>query len=403
MSLTFPQITSERARPRPFPGPAPASARLSPRLGVAEATFLVLLAFLIPVSRVFESSGGKVNLGPADALVPVLLLIYARTWLRSGWLGWWLLALWVTTLISWSLSVSALAPLILIREMLKVLTCFSYALVGFGIARDPRSESLLTRSLSLAIVLIALGGISAYLTGSPRFFVGNGRIVGTFNDPNAYGVYLAMLFPILASLPIGWAAVPVLAGGIIASLSRTGLVTMGLSALLSLGHVPLRRYLPLVIACVAALGFMYGTAQRTDKTSNRLLAYQDSLSERQSLWVLGYRVAGDHPFFGIGRGNWEAVTKQRTISHNTFLQVAAESGFVGLLVMFVPVLYQLALGLRRPDTRRWAVPLAVALAGGLAVSFDNFRPFWLIVGLLSGRLSLPPGASAPRHTPGGAP
>ncbi len=67
--------------------------------------------------------------------------------------------------------------------------------------------------------------------------------------------------------------------------------------------------------------------------------------------------------------------------------------------MFVPLFYQLALGLRRPDTRLWAVPLAVALLGGLAVSFDNFRPFWLVAGLLSGRLSLPPGAPAPRATP----
>jgi O-antigen ligase len=388
-----PHAASELAFPRPFPRAARALVR--PRLGAAATVLVALLCGLLPISRVFESGGGRINLCPADALVPALLLIYRRSWLRSGWVGWWLLALWVTALISWSLSVSVLTPLVLLREIVKVLTCYSYALIGFAIGREPRSESLLVRGLSLAIAVIALGGICAYFTGSPRFLVGNGRVVGTFNDPNAYGVYLAMLFPLLASLPMGWIAVPVLAGGTIASLSRTGLITMGFSMLLSLGHVRLRRYLPLVIACMAALVVMYGNAQRTDKTSNRIMAYQESLSERQSLWALGFEVASTHPLFGIGKGNWEAVTKQRTISHNTFLQVAADSGFIGLLVFLLPLFFCLWSGLRRPDTRPWAVALAVALAGGLAVSFDNFRPFWLVAGLLGGRLSLPAGAAAP--------
>lgn len=401
----YPPAVSDPLAARPLPGPLPAAAppRLFHSPGAVAIVFVLLLTLLLPVSRVFESSSGRVNLCPADALVPVLLFIYRRRWLHSGWLGWWLLALWVSSLISWSLSVSVLAPRILLREIVKVLTCYAYALIGCAIGRDRRSESLLTIGLAVAIIPIAAGGICAYFTGQPKFLINNARIAGTFNDPNAYGVYLAMLFPLVASFPVGWAAVPVLIGGTVVSLSRTGLITMGVSMLLSLGHVPLRRYLPLLVACVATLAFVYGRAQRIDATSNRILSYQETLSERQSLWALGYETAGRHPLFGIGRGNWEAVTKQRTISHNTFLQVAAESGFVGLLLFVTPLLLWLGSGLRRPDARHWAVPLAVALLGGLAVSFDNFRPFWLVAGLLSGRLSLPAGASASPPAPATAP
>ncbi len=64
------------------------------------------------------------------------------------------------------------------------------------------------------------------------------------------------------------------------------------------------------------------------------------------------------------------------------------SGRLGVMVFFVPLLVWLARGMRRQETRAWATTLLISLLGGIAVSLDNFRPFWLFVGVLVAQIQL---------------
>ena len=81
------------------------------------------------------------------------------------------------------------------------------------------------------------------------------------------------------------------------------------------------------------------------------------------------------------------MTRRRDVAHNTFLQVIAEVGFVGFLVFVAPLAFWLGAGAKRRATRPWAIALFIGLVGGLAISLDNFRLFWLAVGVLVAKLA----------------
>jgi len=52
-----------------------------------------------------------------------------------------------------------------------------------------------------------------------------------------------------------------------------------------------------------------------------------------------------------------------------------------------PVLYWVYRGLRRPFSLYWTVAVIVCLIGGLGISADNMRIFWLAVGVLTAKLA----------------
>jgi O-antigen ligase len=171
-----------------------------------------------------------------------------------------------------------------------------------------------------------------------------------------------------------------IAAGVV-TFSRTGLVSIGVSLALNSLHLGVRRYLLVIAACVLVFVVVWGVASNT-RVGRRVADYRGSLDERQELWSRAGEVAVQHPFVGIGRGNWEAVSGSPTLPHNTFLSIAAHTGLAGLALFLAPVVVWVARGLRRPSCRRWAIAVLVGLAGGVAVSLDNFRLFWLAVGLL---------------------
>jgi O-antigen ligase len=311
--------------------------------------------------------------------------------LRSGSLGAWLLAMWVVNLVSWSLSVSLLTTDVFVRESVKILTCFLYALAGFGIGREARGERALVRGLVFFGLPMAAIAIFAFFTRVPSFFIVDSRVVGTLTDPNAFGIYLAMLLPLAASLGTAWAAVPVFLGATIVSFSRTGLAAFGASLLLSMLNLGVRRYLLVLLACLIVGAGVWGVAGRT-QVGQRVGNYQESLSQRQGLWALAAEIVAEHPVLGVGSGNWEAAAGRRTEPHNTFLSVMVDNGLVGFAVFMVPLVVWVVRGLRRAQARRWAIAVLVGLVGGIAVSLDNFRPFWLAAGLLAALASVGPRA-----------
>jgi O-antigen ligase len=331
--------------------------------------------------RYVAFSGGKLNACAADLfLLPVLFSLRGR-WMRSGALGYWLFALWMITLLSWTLSISDLTLNAFLRESIKVATCYLYALVGFGIGRGLKSEKSFIRGSAFAAVPMAAIGIFAFFTGTPRFFLIETRVAGTLGDANAFGIYLAMMLPLVASLRVAWLAIPLFVGATVVSFSRTGLVEVSSSLALSLRNLGLRRYLLVLLGCAVVFAGVWGVASNT-VVGKRVTDYGDSLETRQGLWRLAAEVGAEHPLLGIGRGNWKAVSGRGTIPHNTFLSVLVNTGLIGLAVFVLPLAVWLWRGIRRPQARRWAIAVLVGMVGGLAVSLDNFRPFWLAVGAL---------------------
>ena len=354
--------------------------------GVVVSALLLLLGVLLPVMRYVPIAGVNVNLCAADAILLPVLFALRKQWLHSGALGRWILALWVTNLISWWLSLSLLTPDVFLREAMKLVTCYLYALVGYGIGSEARHERPFAKGLIIAAVPVSLGAVSAYLTGLPSFFIVDARVAGTFTDPNAFGIFLAMLAALIASASVAWLLIPILVAGAAVTLSRTGLVSMAASLLLTALRGGGRRFLMIAAICAVALTLAWGSFT-SNSLSRRLVEYETSLGDRQELWRQAYESGAEHPLFGIGKGNWLSVTGRIDVAHNTFLQVIADQGFVGFCVFLAPLAFWLGAGLRRPGPRPWAVALFVGLIGGLAISLDNFRLFWLVAGVLVAKLA----------------
>jgi O-antigen ligase len=230
-------------------------------------------------------------------------------------------------------------------------------------------------------VPMAVIAIFAFFTRTPSFFIIETRVAGTLGDANAFGIYLGMMLPLLASLRVAWVAIPLFIGATVVSFSRTGLVAIATALALSLAHLGLRRYLLVFLACAIVFMAVWGIASSTT-TGKRVADYQNTLETRQGLWALAAEVAMQHPLLGIGKGNWKAITGRGILPHNTFLSVMVDGGLFGFAIFMIPLTVWLWRGVRTPEARPWAIAVFVGLVGGLAVSLDNFRPFWLAVGVL---------------------
>jgi putative inorganic carbon (HCO3(-)) transporter len=100
-----------------------------------------------------------------------------------------------------------------------------------------------------------------------------------------------------------------------------------------------------------------------------------AIVERMAHWQAGWAIFSDHPFLGVGPGNYPAVYEQYYIppwilslghAHNYYLNMAAEAGVPGLLAL----LLVLALAFRGVRRRLQA---ASALATSEAVSDESER------------------------------
>jgi O-antigen ligase len=173
----------------------------------------------------------------------------------------------------------------------------------------------------------------------------------------------------------------------VVSFSRTGLAALTSSLALSLLHLGLRRYLLVAIACVVVFLGVYGFASQTT-VGKRIANYHGSLEGRTSLWAAAAETVAEHPLLGVGKGNWQAASGRQSLPHNTVLTLMVDGGLVGFAVFMVPLAVWVWRGMRRASTRRWAIAVLIGLVGGLAVSLDNFRLFWVAVGVLAAQLTL---------------
>ncbi len=365
-----------------------AVARPATRATAASCALVALLGFALPIMRHVDFAGGEVNACAADLLLLPALFALRGRWVRSGGLGAWLLVLWLVNLVSWTVSVSLLTPSVFLRESAKVATCYLYALVGFGIGRDIRTEAALVKGLVLAAIPMAAVGIFAFFARVPRLFIVDARVAGTLGDANAFGIYLGMVLSLTASVRVVWLAIPLFIGAGVVSFSRTGLAAIGSSLLLSTLTLGFRKYLLVLLVCAVVFVGVWGAASQTT-VGKRIANYHGSLEERQGLWAMAADVAARHPLFGIGKGNWKAASGRRTLPHNTFLSIMVDGGLVGFGAFLVPLVIWLWRGVRQTTARRWAVAVLIGLVGGLAVSLDNFRLFWVSVGVLVAQLMVP--------------
>jgi len=250
-----------------------------------------------------------------------------------------------------------------------------------------------------------------------------GRLTGGVGDPNELAL---VLVPALAlavfALPgasgafertfLGGGAL-VIAVAIFQTGSRGGLVGLAVASVVAIAFGGrLRGYVAAGLCGLAAAAALYFAFVASPQVSGRVLSFTSGGgSGRTDIWAVATQVARDHPFLGVGVGNFplvepsyasrtanleqiDYIVTQPQVVHNSYLELLAELGVVGLVFFAALVAAALSLCMRAirafsragdVDPELIARGLLVGLAGMLAASFflsaEYEKQLWLLVGL----------------------
>lgn len=302
----------------------------------------------------------------------------------------------------------------------KLLAVFMYFLVGYNLARMERGYEIL-KWFSVSSVLIGIFAFSPPLLGRRIDFLyyGSNRFRGLMNDPNYFSVLqscaIAYVLGTQRHVLKKYVALFILAGSILMSGSKTGVVTLGVYLCLKLmeplfqrkyklGHVILRLgtvSLVLVLAPILfgkgddILNYMVTLIPQFERVAvlfrNFGLAMSGGGSSRDITWQTGIKLVGSSPIFGVGVGTYTGITTAMwgvgAIAHNTYIQLAAEWGLPMSLFFFATIFWQLIgstiKGKSGSELRIvYRDIIVVFLLGSFAISLNNARLLWITLGLL---------------------
>jgi len=300
-----------------------------------------------------------------------------------------------------------------------------FGLLAVGLARLPwrgRQLTWLWISFIGTALLYAAIGLYQWVTRdifwNPGVIVGNAyapffRVNSVFWDPSIYGRYLTVgILTALVGIVLGGVRGARLAGlytvvvalwlGLFLSFSQSSFVA------LSVGIVVVSfvvwRWRPVIFMVVLLLLIAVATvtvpglrARAEHKSSSGVNAVT---SGRANLVNQGIRIALLHPVLGVGAGGFKRAYADRTglkgkepkraASHTTPVTVAAEEGFVGLVLMVWLVAAALAatlLGIGFGFTSRVSLAVGVSLVAITVHSFFYNAFFedpmtWALLGLI---------------------
>lgn len=349
---------------------------------------LYLLALAIPFGSVREFAVGPISIGGAEAVgilvagAWILRVLALREPIRWRTPLTWALALFLFVGLVSTLSALSLAHSV--KEWLRWAELLVIFLAAGNLLRGRRIYVAAGFLLAGAALEGLLGLYQFFRQAGPEGFVLLGRFMrayGTFEQPNPYAGYLGLVIPVALALalaaPSAWRAalgrrrwrVTAWAGiaaagalalaGVVASWSRGAWIGVAASTATVILLRGRRWALGLMVALVV-VGLLVGAGAATNLLPPAVLErFADvgayfrpfdvrtvevtdanwAIVERMAHWQAGWAMFGDRPWLGVGFGNYEAVYPAYAIgiwrdplghAHNSYINVAAEAGLVGL-------------------------------------------------------------------------
>jgi O-antigen ligase len=309
--------------------------------------------------------------------------------------------------------------------------------------RDLRLVVVAVVGAVVAAVVLALagidpGGAQAAADAGPTY---EGRLQGVFGDPNFMAAFILPTVVLLAALgnmvPVQvrvllLPTVVVLVIGFAGTVSRGGMVGALAAFVTAVVVMRGRRAAVLGAAALAALVLAVWLAGNP-AAMERLQSTEDRGSGREDIWLVARRVSGDHPVGGIGLDNFtvrsreyvrrpgtleyvELIVDRPHVVHNTYLQMLAETGIVGLGLFLAILATAVGSAIRAARVFHHAGERALArisrgvivadvglLAAAVFISLQDTATFWVVLflgpvllGLAHGR-SRGPAGSGLRH------
>lgn len=183
---------------------------------------------------------------------------------------------------------------------------------------------------------------------------------GVFSNPNDFAINIAINFPLCLAFffwskgvlkKLLWAiALLFLMYGVIATYSRSGLIAMVICSMICVWEFGIKGKRPQIIVAailiVMAGGVLAVTNPKYVARVSTLFEGGDvensgdngSLDARRELLMESIRVTLQHPIFGVGPGNFQAITQSWHVTHNTYTELSSETGLPGL-GLFLAILF----------------------------------------------------------------
>lgn len=328
---------------------------------------------------------------------------------RQAW--WWALFMfWVGLSTAWSID-----PALSLNRLLSIVTLLGLYLITVSFRLTPRELSRIMAAavaggVVAAIVLIYQTS-RAGLYSSIGHYVAEGRGALVFGgwegNPNEFGASLVLPFSIafasvlsrgsLSRKIVLLIAVSLIAAAIFLTMSRGALIALAVAVLVLLYRVGIRKRVLLSLALIA-LPLLFVP----DLFYERLMeASSDRGTGRLDILLVGLQVIKHNPVLGTGLATFPVAHDQYVgyakvfhgyhwSSHDTYLQVWAETGIIGFVLLLIAIVSQVktvAAALRSPPLPDWSgVAVEAAWWGVLVYAFSGDlefnKCFWLILMLL---------------------
>jgi len=201
---------------------------------------------------------------------------------------------------------------------------------------------------------LGVGAIKSYING--EFAVKGlrieGLVGGMFENPNDLATALDLLLPFAVALTLiskgrarlfYLACAAILAVGVLFTLSRggfLGLIASGGVLLWKLGRWRrLKTTLGVALICGILLAVMPGGyGARIVTIFNTEQDQTGSAQQRRELLERAASVAISRPIVGVGMGNFHIYSIKEKAAHNSYLEIAAELGVMGLIAYLILIL-----------------------------------------------------------------
>jgi O-antigen ligase len=387
-----------------------------------------LLAFTIFIEEVSLGHGlrvGRVGGAIAVGIMACYLLYRGRRALRPNALLASVLVYGVWMLVSFFWAPHTDYAL---RQFSTYMLGVAYMLVFAVIVRQSRDFYVYATTLAVGSAFAGLVAIQQYLAhaGDPQY-----RASGLQGDPNYFAIYQVLSIPLVLlliaredarwrrALLYGVIAIQVMST--VATVSRTGMLAFILVALVSIA-VPRRIFFRssrqkavwlLALVLVSAAGLSFGSGKYLDRiaTTFNTSSQGDRGSGRTDLWRAALHGWREHPWLGLGAGNFTAesldllqttpgVDSTRPYvrpdrpAHNAYLENLTDLGVVGLalyLTMLALTVRALVAAYRRASaagvlvlerfSRAILVSLVVFLFGSFFLPTELAKPLFISIGL----------------------
>jgi O-antigen ligase len=294
--------------------------------------------------------------------------------------------------------------------------------ITYSAVSTKRQTVWVLATIVAAGALAAVVGLAAPPTASGLAVGDSARSTGTVGDANEFAaglVVAAVLAGAFAlnrrySIPAraaGGCVVVLCVFGVFTSLSRGGLVALGVATLVAVLAAGRWRLRVVAVACVliGSVG-LYFTAFAPLPARERVTNIGGGTG-RLDLWTVGARMVESEPLLGVGVGNFpvasihyllrpgaieraEFIITTPKVAHNTYLQFFAELGVLGGTLFLGIVLFSITCALRAAHIFRGTQDeqmeilmrgLVVALAGYLTaivfISANYSKLMWILLAL----------------------